>query len=91
MDFQVTNGFHTYNGGRLYWEAAGAGSPVVLIHGMTLDTRMWDDQFPVLAQHHRVIRYDARGFGKSSPLSGHAGHWAATSRHGAAALLRLTE
>jgi pimeloyl-ACP methyl ester carboxylesterase len=70
MSFQITTGFLDHNGGQLYWEAAGAGSPVVLIHGITLDRRMWDDQFSVLAQHHRVIRYDARGYGKSSPPSG---------------------
>ena len=26
---------------------------------------MWDPQFPVFARSHRVIRYDARGFGRS--------------------------
>jgi pimeloyl-ACP methyl ester carboxylesterase len=26
---------------------------------------MWDEQFEVLAQMHRVVRYDVRGFGKS--------------------------
>lgn len=51
---------------RLYCEAAGSGKAVVLIHGFTLDTRMWDDQFLPLAQYYRVIRYDLRGFGKSA-------------------------
>jgi pimeloyl-ACP methyl ester carboxylesterase len=27
---------------------------------------MWDDQFEAFARHYRVIRYDARGFGRSS-------------------------
>jgi pimeloyl-ACP methyl ester carboxylesterase len=27
---------------------------------------MWDDQFEAFAQHYRVVRYDARGFGKSA-------------------------
>src|SRR5947209_18286102 len=26
---------------------------------------MWDEQFPVFAEHFRVIRYDTRAFGKS--------------------------
>jgi 3-oxoadipate enol-lactonase len=30
-----------------------------------LDTRTWDDQFEAYAQRYRVIRYDARGFGRS--------------------------
>jgi pimeloyl-ACP methyl ester carboxylesterase len=54
------------NGTRLYYEEAGAGQTVVLIHGFTLDTRMWDDQFLTLARHFRVIRYELRGFGRSS-------------------------
>ncbi|HHY56705.1 MAG TPA: alpha/beta fold hydrolase [Chloroflexi bacterium] len=54
------------NSARLYYEEAGAGSAVVLLHGFTLDTRMWDDQFLALAQCCRVIRYDLRGFGRSS-------------------------
>lgn len=54
------------NGTRLYYEEAGAGRVVVLIHGFTLDTRMWDDQFQSLAQNFRVIRYDLRGFGQSA-------------------------
>jgi len=59
------------NGTRLYYEMAGGGDPVVLVHAFTLDTRMWDDQFELLAQSFRVIRYDARGFGKSAlPVAG---------------------
>lgn len=59
-------GFAEVNGTRLYYEMAGSGDPLVLIHGMTLDTRMWDDQFEPFAQRYRVVRYDARGFGKSA-------------------------
>lgn len=53
------------NDTHLYYEEAGVGPAVVLIHGFTLDTRMWDDQFLPLAQGFRVIRYDLRGFGCS--------------------------
>ncbi len=62
---QIDQGFADVNGTRLYYEVAGLGHPLVLIHGFTLDTRMWDDQFEVFAQNYRVLRYDARGFGKS--------------------------
>lgn len=58
------------NGTRLYYEVAGHGSCVVLIHGHGLDTRMWDDQFEIFADHHRVIRYDVRGFGRSALPAG---------------------
>ena len=62
---KVEQDFVAANGTRLYYEAAGAGHPVVLLHGFTFDTTMWDDQFLPLAQHFRVIRYDMRGFGRS--------------------------
>lgn len=63
----VKRSFVEVNQTHLYCEEAGTGqSAVILIHGFTLDTRMWDDQFLPLAQHFRVIRYDLRGFGKSA-------------------------
>lgn len=54
------------NKAHLYVETAGSGFPLVLVHGFSLDTRIWDDQFAYLAQHYHVIRYDMRGFGQSS-------------------------
>ncbi len=57
----------------LYYEDHGSGRPVVLIHGYPLSGRAWDRQVPaLLADGHRVITYDRRGFGKSSqPASGY--------------------
>lgn len=52
-------------GGRLYYEVAGAGRPVVLVHGLALDARMWDPQMAALTGIARTIRYDVRGFGRS--------------------------
>ncbi len=63
---KIQTAFAEVNGTRLYYERAGAGNPLVLLHGFTLDTRMWDDQFEPFAQHADVIRYDLRGFGKSA-------------------------
>jgi pimeloyl-ACP methyl ester carboxylesterase len=62
------SGFADVNGTRLYFEAAGSGQAVVLIHGFSLDASMWDDQFSALAVRRRAIRYDARGFGRSGPI-----------------------
>lgn len=53
------------DGGRLYYEIAGTGQPLVLAHAGIADLRMWDEQFDVFAQHYRVIRYDMRGYGRS--------------------------
>lgn len=59
-------GFAEVNGARLYYEVAGTGHPLTLIHAGIADHRMWDDQFAAFATRYRVIRYDLRGFGESS-------------------------
>ncbi|MFB7587922.1 alpha/beta fold hydrolase [Streptomyces sp. NPDC056169] len=48
-------------------DLAGHGpSTVVLLHSGVCDRRMWDGQFPVLAEAgHRVVRCDLRGFGET--------------------------
>ena len=58
-------GIATVNGTELYYEIAGDGHPLILIHGGAVDSRAWDDQFAVFAQHYKVVRYDLRGAGKS--------------------------
>lgn len=60
------SGYVEVDDGRLYYEMAGTGTPVVFLHAFALDTRMWDDQYEAFAREYRVIRYDARGFGRSS-------------------------
>ena len=59
------DGFANVAGTRLAYAMAGAGPPLVLIHGATLDQRMWDDQWDTFAARHCVIRYDLRGYGGS--------------------------
>ena len=39
---------------------------IVLLHDGMVNCYIWDEQFPVLARNFRVIRYDRRGYGKSS-------------------------
>lgn len=63
---ETEQGFAEVNGTKLYYEQAGTGEVVVLIHGFTLSTAMWDDQFIPLAQQFKVVRYDMRGFGQSA-------------------------
>lgn len=58
--------FAEVNGASLYFETAGSGTPLVFLHGFGLSHRMWDAQFEFFARHFRVVRYDARGFGRSS-------------------------
>ncbi len=56
--------------GTLYYEMTGEGMPLVLSHAAFLDSRMFDALWGTLAEHFRVIRYDMRGFGQSSPVKG---------------------
>ena len=62
---QAEGHYAEINGTRIYYEVEGEGHPLVLIHGYSLDTRMWDDQMPAFTEQYQVIRYDRRGFGKS--------------------------
>ncbi len=65
----LQTGFADVNGTRLYYEVAGTGHPLLLIHGGLVDRRLWDDQFNVFAQHYQVIRFDVRSFGDSAPIT----------------------
>ena len=58
----------------LEWDE-GDGPPILLLHSGLTDRQMWDPQMAPLAERHRVIRFDARGFGgpagATAPYSGH--------------------
>lgn len=51
--------------GELYYEIAGEGKPVVLLHPGFADSRIWDPQWPGYAERFRVVRCDMPGFGQS--------------------------
>jgi pimeloyl-ACP methyl ester carboxylesterase len=57
-------------GGELEYSDSGAGPPLLLFHAFPLGLFMWDAQAEALAATHRVIRFDARGFGASDPGAG---------------------
>lgn len=64
------NGHFDLGDGTLYYETAGTGEPLVLSHAAFLDSRMFNAQWELLAQHFQVIRYDMRGYGQSSAVQG---------------------
>ena len=67
--------FAEVNGTRLFYDVKGRGEPLVLISGGSLDMRLWDDQFEVLAENRQVIRYDPRGIGRSDVPEGPFSHY----------------
>ena len=68
------------DGARLWYEAAGEGAAVVLLHAGVADARMWDGHFEALAEDYRVVRLKLRGYPDhvsalvlvASALGGHA-------------------
>ena len=70
------SGFAEINGTKFHYEISGEGYPVVLVHAGIADGRMWNDQFHVFAQYYQVLRYDRRGFGKTSMIAGSFSHHA---------------
>lgn len=63
----MSSGLAPVSGGRLAYDVEGEGPPLVLVHAGICDRRMWDGVWETLAAGHRVVRYDARGFGASGP------------------------
>jgi pimeloyl-ACP methyl ester carboxylesterase len=56
---------------RMHWVSAGAGEPVVLLHGWPQTWYEWRHLIPVLAETHLVIAPDLRGWGATErPASG---------------------
>lgn len=62
----MESGVLEYDGGALAWESAGEGPDVVFLHPGLWDGRVWDEQFGVFSRTHRVLRFDFRGYGRSS-------------------------
>ncbi len=58
------------HGHRVSFRRSGAGSAIVLIHGITGSSRTWEDVIPPLAEHHTVIAPDLLGHGESAKPRG---------------------
>lgn len=53
--------------GRIAYEEAGQGRPVLCLHGMNGSTQSWSEQLSGLSGEFRVVSWDAPGFGESDP------------------------
>jgi 3-oxoadipate enol-lactonase len=63
---KADSGYINVDGGKLYYEVAGKGENLVLLHDGMVHSRIWDAQFLEYAKKYRVVRYDRRNYGKSS-------------------------
>lgn len=62
----MTTGFRVASGrANLACNEAGEGPAVVFLHAGVADRRMWRDQIDYLAESHRLVAYDRRGFGET--------------------------
>lgn len=54
------------DGREVSWREAGAGEPLILLHGFPFDSRMWEPQLGSVPEGWRAIAPDLRGFGASA-------------------------
>ena len=59
--------------GGIAWREAGAGPPVLLIHGVGLNADAWEPQIRTLSTRRRVIAVDLPGHGQTGRLPDGAG------------------
>jgi len=52
-------------GVKLYYEVHGHGPPLILTHGYSSTSQMWQGQIEALSRYHRLILWDMRGHGES--------------------------
>jgi pimeloyl-ACP methyl ester carboxylesterase len=50
------------DGTKLYYEEAGAGSPVIFVHEYAGDFRTWEPQMRYFSRAHRCITFSQRGY-----------------------------
>jgi non-heme chloroperoxidase len=61
--------FRTNDGVRLHYLEAGAGKPIVLVHGFSQTAEQFKFQIEGLSDRYRVIALDLRGHGESEKVS----------------------
>ena len=59
---------------RLHTRVGGQGAPLLLLHGHPQSMAMWHKVLPALAERHRVVLMDLRGYGDSSRPAADAQH-----------------
>src|SRR5271170_580261 len=53
------------DGVEIYYEVHGSGPPLLLTHGYSSTSAMWQGQIEALSKRHRLVLWDMRGHGRS--------------------------
>src|SRR5260221_10015775 len=53
------------DGVTIYYEVHGSGPPLLLTHGYSSTSEMWQGQIAALSKHHKLVLWDMRGHGRS--------------------------
>lgn len=53
------------DGVEIYYEVYGSGPPLLLTHGYSSTSAMWQGQVEALSKHHKLVLWDMRGHGQS--------------------------
>src|SRR3979411_633332 len=53
------------DGVNIYYEVHGSGPPLLLTHGYSSTSAMWQGQLAALSKHHKLVLWDMRGHGQS--------------------------
>jgi len=53
------------DGVNIYYEVHGSGPPLILTHGYSSTSAMWQGQIAAFSRHHKLVLWDMRGHGQS--------------------------
>lgn len=65
----IQSGYVSIGRDSVFYETRGNGPAMILIHDGIIHCEIWDEQFEFFSEDYRVIRYDRRGYGRSSPTT----------------------
>lgn len=61
--------YFKYQSKRIFYKEAGNGKPLIMLHGDTASSNMFEMLLPLYQEHFRVILIDFLGNGKSDRVS----------------------
>lgn len=65
----LTSGYLHVGNDSIFYETSGSGEAIIFIHDGLIHRELYDEQFSYFGRDYKVIRYDRRGYGNSSPAS----------------------